>query len=238
MPPMFSPRRCAAAKAVLVLAGAALPLLLVGCVRGRAAEPAVAGAPVTAALRDPGHALWTERAPGVFRARVETTAGAFVIEAHRDWAPIGVDRFYQLVRAGFYDDSRFYRVRPELIAQFGIAGDPEIATIWRDRRIPDDPVRISNTRGYVSYANTGPGGRTTQLMVSLADAEALNTGEFPPIGRVVEGMDVVDRLYSGYGESAGGGMRAGRQGPIFEGGNAYLDRELSRLDRIIRMRIQ
>lgn len=214
-----------------------LPILLLGCARGRVSETPLAGAAARAALLNPDHPLWRERAPDVFRARLETTAGPIVIEAHRDWAPLGVDRFYQLVRAGFYDDTRFYRVRPDLIAQFGISGDPAVAAVWRTRTFADDPVKGPNARGFVSYANTGPGGRTTQLMISLSNAPALNTGEFPPIGRVIEGMDIADRLFSGYGENAGGGMRAGRQAPLFEGGNAYLDREFPRLDRLIRASI-
>ncbi len=173
----------------------------------------------------------------MFDARVETSKGPFVIEMHRDWAPRGVDRFYNLARAGFFDDSRFFRVVPNFIAQFGIPGDPLAAAVWRDRRIADDSVRQSNVRGTIAFAMTGPDARTTQLFISLADNARLDAQGFAPIGRVIEGMAVVDSLYSGYGENSGGGMRAGRQAPLFSGGNAYLDRAYPRLDRLIRVTI-
>ena len=187
-----------------------------------------------AALLNPRHKLWKRKAPDVFRVKFETSKGDFVVEAHRDWAPHGADRLYNLVRAGFFDDSRFFRVRAGFIAQFGIPGDPAVAAVWRSRAIPDDPARQSNTRGFVAYAMTGPDTRTTQLFVNLADNSRLDGEGFAPVGRVVEGMDVVDRLYAGYGETAGGGMRGGKQAPLFEGGNAYLDREFPKLDRLLR----
>jgi cyclophilin family peptidyl-prolyl cis-trans isomerase len=187
-----------------------------------------------AALLNPRHKFWDERAPDTFRVKFETTKGVFVVEARRDWAPRGADRFYNLVRAGFFDDSRFFRVRAGFVAQFGIAGDPAVAAVWRNQTIPDDPPRQSNTRGTVSYAMTGPGARTTQLFVNLGDNSRLDREGFAPVGRVVEGMEVVDSLYAGYGEDAGGGMRGGRQGLIFAGGNAYLDREYPKLDRLLR----
>ncbi len=168
---------------------------------------------------------------------METSLGTFVIEAHRDLAPVGCDRFYGLVRAGFFGDSRFFRVRRGAFAQFGIPGDPLVATLWRNEAIPDDPVRASNIRGSVAYAMTGPNTRTTQLFVDLSDNSRLDEEGFAPIGRVVEGMEVVDRLYAGYGEDAGGGMRGGRQGKIFAGGNAYLDAAFPRLDRLVRARV-
>jgi cyclophilin family peptidyl-prolyl cis-trans isomerase len=178
-----------------------------------------------------------EPAPELFRVRVETSQGQFVLEAHRAWAPRGVERFHRLVQAGFYDDSRFFRVREGYIAQFGIAGRPAVAAEWRERRIPDDSVREPNTRGTVAFAMTGPGTRTTQLYVNLKDNLPLDAQGFSPIGRVVEGMEVVDRLYAGYGEAAGGGMRGGKQGPIFEGGNRYLDTAFPRLDKLLRATI-
>src|ERR1051326_1525171 len=176
----------------------------------------------------------TSPAPEDFRVKIESTQGDFVIEAHRNWAPCGVDRFYRLVGAAFFNNSRFFRVRPDYIAQFGIAGNPVSATFWRDKTIPDDPVRQSNTRGSIGYAMTGPNTRTTQLYINLKDNPQLDGQEFAPIGRVVEGMDVVDKLYGGYGENAGGGMRGGKQSPLFEGGNAYLDREFPKLDKLLR----
>ncbi|MDT5121453.1 MAG: peptidyl-prolyl cis-trans isomerase [Acidobacteriota bacterium] len=190
-----------------------------------------------AALTNPQHQLWDKRAPDTFQVRFETDKGDFIIEAHRDWSPHGVDRFYNLVRAGFFDDSRFFRVRAGFIAQFGIPGNPEISAVWKNQTIPDDPARQSNTRGYVSYAMTGPNARTTQLFVNLADNSRLDKEGFAPIGKVIEGMQVVDQLYAGYGEDAGGGMRGGKQGKIFAGGNAYLDREFPKLDKLRRARV-
>ncbi|MBZ5520678.1 MAG: peptidylprolyl isomerase [Acidobacteriia bacterium] len=173
-------------------------------------------------------------AAGVFRVKIETSAGAFVIEAHRDWAPHGVERFHELVRAGYFDDSRFFRIVPGFIAQFGIAGDPKVATAWRNRTIPDDPVVQHNQRGYMSYAMTGPDTRSTQIYINLADNSRLDAQGFAPFAKVVEGMEVVDKLYSGYGENSGGGMRAGKQQKMFEEGNAWLDREFPRLDKLMR----
>jgi homoserine O-acetyltransferase len=169
--------------------------------------------------------------------RFQTTAGDFIIEAHRDWAPHGVDRFHQLVTDGYFDDSRFFRVVPGFIAQFGVAGNPGAAAASRSRTIPDDPVKQSNTRGFVSYAMTGSDTRSTQLFISLADNSRLDAQGFAPIGSVVEGMDVVDKLYSGYGETSGGGMRGGKQQKLFEEGNAWLDREFPKLDKLLHARI-
>lgn len=187
-----------------------------------------------AALTNPRHAFWTQRSPDVFRVKIETSKGSFVIEAHRDWAPVGCDRFYNLVRAGFFDDSRFFRIRRGAFVQFGIPGDPSVAAVWRNAAIQDDPVRGSNTRGSVAYAMTGPDARTTQLFVNLRDNSPMDRDGFAPIGNVVEGMEVVDQLYAGYGEDPGGGMRGGKQDRMFDGGNAYLDAEFPRLDRLIR----
>jgi len=185
------------------------------------------------ALRGPADPFWNTRAPAVFHVKVETTQGAFTLEVRRDWAPIGADRFYNLVRAGFYDDSRFYRVTPRF-AQFGIAGRPEIASVWRNVAIPDDPVRETNTRGRFAFAMTGPDTRTTQIYICITDMSSQDKDGFAPLGTVVEGMEIVDKLYNGYGESAGGGMRGGRQARIFEEGNAHLDRDFPKLDRLVR----
>src|SRR4029450_1517502 len=174
-------------------------------------------------LTNPRNQIWTERAPDGFRVQFETSKGKFIIEVHRDWASRGADRFYNLVRTGFFDDSRFFRVRPNFIAQFGIPGDPQIAGVWKEQKMPDDPVRQSNTRGTIAYAMTGPDTRTTQLYINISDNSRLDSDGFAPIGRVIEGMEIVDQLYSGYGEGAGGGMRGGKQGKIFAGGSAYLD---------------
>jgi cyclophilin family peptidyl-prolyl cis-trans isomerase len=214
------------------LAAAATALATAACGHAPAADRPPPDA--DAALGDPRHALWRQRSPDVFRVAVETSQGRFVIEGRRALAPRGCDRFFNLARAGFFDDSRFFRIRRGVFAQFGIPGEPAVAAVWRSEAIPDDPVRASNTRGSVAYAMTGPGTRTTQLFVNLADNANLDAEGFAPIGELVDGLEVVDRLYAGYAEAPGGGMRAGRQGPIFAGGNAYLDRDFPRLDRLLR----
>jgi peptidyl-prolyl cis-trans isomerase A (cyclophilin A) len=174
-------------------------------------------------------------APSVFQVRLETTKGAIVIEVHRDWAPNGAGRFYELVTSGYFDGNRFFRVVAGRWAQFGINGDPAVAKAWRDRPIPDDPRRQSNVRGTVAFAFAVPNGRTTQVYLALTDLSATQDEQgFVPLGRVVSGMDVADALNSEYGESSGSGIRAGRQQPLFEGGNAYLDRAFPRLDRIVK----
>lgn len=210
--------------------------IAVGCHRS-AAVPPNGPAPVRAALADPSSSFWTTRAPNRFFVRFATTKGDFVVEAHRDWSPHGVDRLYQLVRAGYYDDSRFSRVRAGYIVQWGIAGDPAVAQRWRDQRIADDSVRHTNTRGTIAFAMTGPNTRTTQLYINLRDNPQLDPQGFSPLGTIVRGMDVVDRLNAEYGETSGGGMRAGKQGLVFEGGNAYLDRNYPRLDHLVRAEI-
>jgi peptidyl-prolyl cis-trans isomerase A (cyclophilin A) len=178
------------------------------------------------------------RAPAQFRVRLETTKGPIVIEVHREWAPHGADRFHRLVESGYYDDNRFFRVVKGQWAQFGINGDPAVAAEWRSRTIPDDPPKESNVRGTVTFAFAVPNGRATQVYIALADLSARQDAQgFVPFGRVVAGMEVADALSSEYGESAGGGIRAGRQQPLFDGGNAYLDREFPRLDRIVRAEV-
>ncbi len=173
-------------------------------------------------------------APSVFQVRLQTTKGAIVIEVHRDWAPIGADRFYQLVTSRYYDGNRFFRVVAGRWAQFGINGDPAVAKAWRDRAIPDDRRRQTNVRGTVAFAFAVPNGRTTQVYIALTDLSATQDEQgFVPFGRVVSGMEVADALNSEYGESSGSGIRAGRQQPLFDGGNAYLDRAFPRLDRIV-----
>src|SRR5262249_26370706 len=154
----------------------------------------------------------------------------------------GADRFHELVTAGYYDDTRFFRVVANRWAQFGINGDPAIASAWRTRTIPDDPRVQSNVRGMVAFAFAIPNGRTTQVYIALTDLSTPQDAQgFVPFGRVIEGMDVADRLNAEYGEHAGGGIRAGKQQPLFDvpgGGNGYLDREFPRLDRIIHARVR
>lgn len=212
--------------AVMALAAAG------GCHRTRLTDTPPAGR--RAVLLDPDAPFWAARAPDTVRARFETTRGAFVVEAYRAWAPRGVDRLYNLVRSGFFDDSRFFRVLPNYIAQFGIPGDPAVAGAWEGRAIPDDPPTVSNARGTFAFSMRGPHDRRTQLYINLADNRRNDADGFAILGRVVEGMDVVDSLYSGYGERAGGGMRGGRQQRMFAEGNAHLDRDFPKLDRLVR----
>ena len=173
-------------------------------------------------------------APRDYRVRLDTSKGPIVIAVHTDWAPRGSERFYQLIAAGYFDDTRFFRVVKGQWAQFGINGDPKVSTGWRAITIPDDPVKQSNTRGRVSFAFKDPNGRTTQVYIALKDlSDPQDAQGFAPFGRVVEGMDAADALNSEYGENSGSGIRAGKQQPLFDGGNAYLDREFPRLDRLL-----
>jgi cyclophilin family peptidyl-prolyl cis-trans isomerase len=218
---------------IRIAEGRLLPLMSLACL----ALFATSIVPPGTALIEADQIPADETAPAVFTATFETTQGRFVIEAHRDWAPIGVDRFYTMVKHRFFDDSRFFRVRAGFIAQFGIAGNPRGVSAWRTNTIKDDPVRQSNKRGSVAFAMTGPNTRTTQIFISLADNSRLDAQGFAPIGIVIEGMDAVDKLYSGYDEASGGGMRGGKQDRLFEEGNKYLDREFPRLDRLLKARI-
>jgi peptidyl-prolyl cis-trans isomerase A (cyclophilin A) len=177
-------------------------------------------------------ATLTEKAPDVFKARFETTKGAFVIEVNRAWAPLGADRFYNLVKNGYYDNCRFFRVVAGFMVQFGINGDPNLNTVWRQSRIKDDPVKRSNTRGYVSFATSSPNSRTTQVFINFSDANSQLDGMgFAPFGKVAEGMKVVDSLYSGYGEGAPRGSGPD-QGRTQLEGNAYLEKSFPKLDFI------
>jgi len=175
--------------------------------------------------------------PPVFRVRLDTTKGPIVVAVHTGWAPHGADRFHELVTSKYFDDSRFFRVVKGQWAQFGIAGDPAVAGRWRTRRIPDDPPQQSNVRGRVAFAFKDPGGRTSQIYISLRDNSYQDTQGFVPFGEVVEGMNAADALNSEYGERSGGGIRAGQQQPLFDGGNAFLDREYPRLDRLLTARV-
>jgi cyclophilin family peptidyl-prolyl cis-trans isomerase len=182
-------------------------------------------------LSKPDAAEVNRRAPDKFRVQLDTSKGPIMLEIVRDWAPDGVDRFYNLVRAGYYDGARFFRVIEAKWAQFGINGDPRISKIWRERTILDDPRRESNVRGTIAFAFAVPNGRTTQLFFNLRDNSATHDAEpFVPIGRVISGTDVADSLYSGYGETSGGGIRAGHQQPLFDGGNEYLRKNFPKLD--------
>jgi peptidyl-prolyl cis-trans isomerase A (cyclophilin A) len=185
-------------------------------------------------LLDPTQA--TETAPERFRVRFETTEGPFVVEVRREWAPGGADRFYNLVRLGYYDGVTFFRVIEDFMAQFGIHGDPEVSTAWRYATIPDDPVTQSNKRGMVTFATSGPNTRTTQLFINYKDNSNLDRMGFAPFGRVVEGLAVVDKLHSGYGEGAPRGSGPD-QGRAHAEGNEYFRRAFPKLDHIKTARI-
>jgi homoserine O-acetyltransferase len=178
-------------------------------------------------------------APVSYKVRLDTSKGPVVIAVHRDWAPKGADRFRELVESGYYDAARFFRIRKDTWVQFGIAGDPKVAQAWRTKTIPDDPyVGVSNKRGTVAFAFKDPNGRTTQVFVNLRDNSATHDKEpFVVFGEVEQGMEVVDSLYADYGEAAGGGIRAGHQDPVFEGGNTYLGEYFPLLDYIKTARI-
>ena len=177
-----------------------------------------------------------EIAPEVFRVRFETSRGPFVVEAHHAWSPWGVDRFYYLVRNKFYDSTAFIRVLPGYIVQFGISGNPEIAASWRQRLFPDDTVaHQTNSRGRISFASAGPQTRNTQLFINLRNNPNLDRN-YAPIGEIVEGMNVVDSLWNGYGEGPPGG-RGPDQSRLFAEGNQYLAREFPKLDYIRTARI-
>jgi homoserine O-acetyltransferase len=230
--------RLGASARLTATVGLTVSALAGGCRGARPDSDVPSPAERRALLLQPNAAYWTQPAPARFDVTVETTQGQFVIAVDRALAPRGADRFYRLVRAGYFDDSRFFRVVPGFIAQFGIPGDPAISRVWKDRAMPDDSARASNVRGMIAYAMTGPNTRTTQLFISLVDNSRIDVQGFAPIGRVVSGMDVVDRIYGGYGESAGGGMRAGHQDRMMNEGNQHLDRDYPRLDRLIRARIE
>lgn len=176
-------------------------------------------------------AALNEQAPPVYKVNVDTSKGRFALEVHRDWAPIGADRFYNLVKNGFYDNARFFRVISGFMVQFGINGDPKVSTVWRAANIKDDPVRQSNLRGTITFATAGPNTRTTQVFINFADNRSLDRMGFAPFGRVISGMDVVDALYSGYGEGAPSGNGPDQQ-RVQSQGNAYLTQNFAKLDYI------
>ncbi|QDT65723.1 peptidylprolyl isomerase [Calycomorphotria hydatis] len=168
--------------------------------------------------------------PDLFKVKFETTAGDFELEVHRGWAPVGADRFYKLVKAGFYDDCKFFRVVPGFVVQFGINGNPNVSAIWRNATIKDDAVKESNKRGYITFATSGPNSRTTQLFINLEDNPRLDGMGFAPFGDVTKGMDVVDKIYSRYGERPD-------QGRIQSQGNRYLNAAFPELDGITKVTV-
>ena len=170
-------------------------------------------------------------APDVYKVNLDTSKGAVVIEVHRDWAPLGADRFYELVKSGYYDGARFFRVLPGFMAQFGIAADPQVTRKWKDANLQDDPVKESNGRGMLTFATAGPNTRTTQMFINTADNQRLDASGFAPIGKVLSGIEVVESFYNGYGEGAPRGAGPD-QDQIEKEGNAYLEKSFPQLDFI------
>lgn len=173
-----------------------------------------------------------EQAPATFKAKFDTSRGVFVVQVNRDWAPNGADRFYNLVKNGFFDNTRFFRVVPGFMVQFGINGDPKVSEVWRPARIADDRVTQSNKRAYITFATSGPNSRTTQVFINFKDNAFLDSQGFSPFGQVVSGMEnVVDKIHSGYGESP-------NQSNIQMQGNSYLNASFPNLDYIKKATIE
>ena len=185
---------------------------------------------------EPAKTTKLEHAPDVFRVKFETSKGDFVLQVTKQWAPFGTDRFFELVQSNFFTEARFFRAIRGFMVQFGISPDPKASALWRVANIPDDPVKQSNLKGRISYAMSGPGTRTTQLFINLVDNVRLDQRGFAPFGEVVSGMEVVERLYTAYGDGPPRG-----NGPVQDliqtQGNAYLEREFPRLDFIKRASI-
>jgi peptidyl-prolyl cis-trans isomerase A (cyclophilin A) len=227
MPPVRLPARPSRALAV---AAVALTVLAAGC---RSAPPA---APRRDPLLQPDPVAERAASPDTFVVRFETTEGPFSVQFIRAWAPRGADRVYYLVQSGFYDSTRFFRVMPKFVAQWGAHGSPAVNRVWESRTIPDDPLKQSNGRGTVTFATAGANTRTTQLFVNLAGNSRLDRLGFTPVGRVIDGMIHVDSLYSGYGEGPPRG-KGPNQDRLAEQGNIYLQRDFPRLDYIRTARV-
>jgi len=204
-------------KSTLLLVTLAFVLSVSGCSSGSTANAGSGAAS--------GGGGTPKKAPDTYKVRFDTSKGPFVVEVHRDWAPNGADRFYELVTSGFYDEGRFFRVVPGFMVQWGISRDPKIAAEWRDKNIQDDPVTQSNVRGFISFATRGPNTRTTQLFINFGDNARLDSMGFAPFGKVIEGMEIVDQIYSVYGETP-------QQQLIETQGNAYLKEQFPQLDYI------
>ena len=220
----MSTHTCRARRVTTVVAVVAA--LVVGCARSEGP------------LLVPNETELAQPAPDSFRVDMETTRGTITIMARRGWAPHGVDRFYYLTRHHYYDSTYFFRVIENFVAQIGISGQPKVNAAWQSRRIPDDPVRHSNTRGTIAFASEGPNTRTVQLFINLRDNPKLDTygGGFPPIAEVTDGMNVAAALFDGYGEGAPAGLGP-RQELLMDQGNDYVRRYFPRLDLIQRATI-
>jgi len=176
-------------------------------------------------------ATCSAQAPAEFDVKFSTTKGDFVIHVTRAWAPLGADRFYNLVKNGFYNEAAFFRIVPNFVVQFGLSADPKVNSVWRNTKLKDDPVTQSNKPGYITFATAGPHTRTTQLFISLGNNGFLDGQGFAPFGQVTSGMDIVKKLHSGYGERPD-------QGAITTQGKAYIDKNFPDLDRIQAVIIQ
>jgi peptidyl-prolyl cis-trans isomerase A (cyclophilin A) len=207
---------------------AVLAAVLAGCGSAPPPKKETAQAPVAA----DGHA------PEVFRVLLDTTKGPVELEVHRAWAPRGADQFHYLVKSGFYDGNRFFRVVRNFVVQFGISGDPSQNRLWGGMNLPDDLVKQSNVKGKLTFATTGQNGRTTQLFINLRDNRSLDKQGFAPIGKVVSGMDTVERLYNTYGEMPSRGGHGPDPTKIAQQGNEYLDANFARLDSIRKAKIE
>jgi peptidyl-prolyl cis-trans isomerase A (cyclophilin A) len=216
----------------LFATGLCLAIVLAGSPEpARAQTTSEAAKPTSPALLDPS--LARERAPDSYRVKLATTAGDILIEVHRDWAPRGADRFYNLVRIGYYNDVAFFRVIPGFMAQAGMHADPALSQTWLNARIPDDPVLQSNTRGRVTFAmSSEPGSRSVQFFINTGNNAYLDESGFAPFGEVVEGFEVVTALYGGYGEGEPNG-KGPSQAKLYRRGKPYLEAEFPKLDAII-----
>ena len=209
--------------------------IVIGSCLAAAVIAVAGGAPATASpvnmekLKAP--ATMSDKAPDLFSVKFETSKGDFMVEVTRDWAPNGADRFYNLIKYGYYDDCRFFRIVPNFIVQFGINGEPSLNALWQKANITDDPVKKSNLAGYLTFATAGKNTRTTQLFINLRDNTGLDGQGFSPFARVSSGMDVVNKLYAGYGEGAPRGAGPD-QGRIQSEGNSYLMKDFGQLDYV------
>jgi peptidyl-prolyl cis-trans isomerase A (cyclophilin A) len=220
-------------KMLLTMSVAAIAIAMMPAVAAaQAAEQADAKPDLNKAARLRNPAALNEKAPPTFKAKFDTSAGVFVIEVHRDWAPLGADRFYNLVKNGFFDDGRFFRVIAGFMVQFGINGNSSIQQAWLNTNLKDDPVKQSNKRGYITFATAGPNTRTTQVFINFADNSRLDSQGFAPFGQVVSGMDVVDKLYSGYGE------RPNASNAYLIKGNVYVTKDFPKLDYVKKATIE
>lgn len=179
-----------------------------------------------------------EQAPASYKVKFDTSVGVFVIQVNREWAPLGADRFYNLVKNGFYDDARFFRAISGFMVQFGINGDPAVSAAWRNARIGVDPVKQSNKSMYITYAmGASPDTRTTQVFINYGNNANLDSMGFAPFGEVIEGKDVVNKIHTGYGEGAPRG-KGPEQGRVQMEGNAYLMKNFPKLDYIKKATIE